>query len=910
MVRCKRVTCPARVSYAWRMESPADIASLADVSSSAQFGAKAVRVGALLRAGLPVPPGFVIGARAVERIAAQGMGSVSAELARHLRAVEALRGRRFGDPDDPLLLSARASAGSGASGTVAILNLGLSARTEAGVARRVGLRAARDLRRRLIQSFAPVALGVDSEALDQAVHARLKAAGVIDEASLDAEALAVLLREFEDLVREETGEPFPDDPREQLERALIAAAAGWASPRARMLRAARGDDPEAGLAVLIQCMALGLGPGLSGAGLAQARCARTGRPGLSGRWLTQAQGEDVLMNLRTPAPVGGIDREPGGPSALETLSRKLGEDLLGAVTRAERAMGDACQIEFTLESGALSVLDALPLPRGPRAAVRIAVDLAGEGAIDREDALLRVDPRLLIDHLHPSVDPGARRDTIARGMSASPGAASGPIAFTSAAAESCASRGMPAILVRSETTPEDISGMHVAAGVLTARGGMTSHAAVVARGFGVPCVVGASDLRIDPVAQVLRTRDGRTFGEGTVVTIDGSAGEALSGAVPMLQPELSGAFATLMTWADDTRRMRIRANADTPQDARLAREFGVDGIGLCRTEHMFFEAGRITVMREMILAEDAGARRAALARLLPWQRADFVELFTIMRGQPVTIRLLDPPLHEFLPRGETALQSLADAMGVPVARVAAQAAELAEINPMLGKRGCRLGLTVPEIYEMQARAIFEAAVEAAEATGAPVVPEVMIPLVSTNREMDLLRSRIDAVAEAVRHERDAQFTYEVGCMVETPRAALRAEVIARGAAFLSFGTNDLTQMTYGLSRDDAGRFMREYMQQGVFPTDPFHTLDLEGVGELLLMAAERGRRGNPGVTLGLCGEHGGDPASVRFCELAGFDYVSCSPYRVPIARLAAAQAAILARRDATDADRMPSAVEA
>jgi pyruvate,orthophosphate dikinase len=876
-----------------------DIVDLEEAHDPLRFGSKAVRVGALARAGLPVPPGFVIGTATAAKMAAGPTPGFDAALDRAIAQLEHKRARRLGDPDAPLLLAVRASAGEGASGAPAILNLGLGPASEAGLAHRVGLRGARELRRRLILSFAPAALGVDPEALEQAVHARLGDAA--DETVLDAETLGALLADLEAIIAEEIGEPFPHDPREQVVRALSAAARAWASPRARMLRAARGDDPEAGMGFIVQCMALGLAPGISGAGVAQARCAKTGRPGLSGRWLPSAQGEDALMGMRHAEPVGLDDAEPGGPEPLEAAAPEIAEALAERLADAERTLRDACQVEFTLEDGALAILDATPLPRAPRAAVAIAVDLVAEGALTPRDALLRVDPHLLIDHLHPTTDPAAPRDVIGRGLSASPGAAAGPVAFTAEAAETTAARGAAPILVRIETSPEDIRGMHVAAGVLTSRGGMTSHAAVVARGLGVPCVVGAAELRIDVEARTLTAPDGRIFHEGDLLTIDGSAGEAMAGTVPMLQPELSGAFATLMGWADEHRRMAIRANADTPADARLAREFGVDGIGLCRTEHMFFEPGRITVMREMILAETPDARRAALERLLPWQRADFVELFTIMRGHPVTIRLLDPPLHEFLPQGPGALRSLAEAMGVPVQKVAQRAADLEEINPMLGKRGCRLGLTVPEIYEMQVRAIFEAAVEAAAITGAPVVPEVMIPLVSANREMDLLRTRIDAVAEAVRAERGAVFDYEVGCMVETPRAALRAGEIARESAFLSFGTNDLTQMTYGLSRDDAGRFMRDYLAQGVLPDDPFHTLDLEGVGELLLIAAERGRRGNPGVTLGLCGEHGGDPASVRFCELAGFDYVSCSPFRVPIARLAAAQATILAEAGKVDA---------
>jgi pyruvate,orthophosphate dikinase len=887
------------------MDDRADIVDLGAAGDARRFGAKAARLAALARAGLPVPQGFAISTEAGARIAADGAGAFSAAIEDALARLEAQRGRRLGDPAAPLLLSVRASAGEGASGAPAVLNLGLSAAVEPGVVARVGLRAARDLRRRLIQSFAPAALGVDPETLEHALHDRLKAAGVADESALDAADLAALIADFEGIVAEEAGEPFPEDPREQFERALAAAAAAWASPRARILRRARGDDPDAGLGFVVQGMALGLGPGLAGAGVAQARCEKTGAPGLTGRWLAQAQGEDALMGLRTPAMVSAAARAAAGlrAPALEEEAPGVAADLSHALRAAEAALGDAVRVEFTVEDGRLSVLDATPLPRGPRAAVRIAVDLAEEGAIGRADALLRVDPRLLNDHLHPSIDPAARRVVVGRGLPASPGAASGPLAFDAEAAEASAARGTPAILARVETSPEDIRGMHVAAGVLTARGGMTSHAAVVARGLGVPCVVGVSELRLDLRARTLTDAGGRVFREGDVLTLDGAAGEALAGAMPMVQPELDGAFATLMVWADAHRRMGVRANADTPQDARVARRFAVEGIGLCRTEHMFFEQGRITAMREMILADDAAARKAALARLLPWQRADFVELFRIMQGLPVTIRLLDPPLHEFLPHGEAEMAELARAMGVSAERVAHRAADLAEFNPMLGRRGCRLGITVPEIYEMQARAIFEAAIEAAEATGAPVEPEVMIPLVSTVREMEILRARVDAVAAAVTAERGVAIAYKVGCMVETPRAALRAEEIARGAAFLSFGTNDLTQMAYGLSRDDAGRFMRDYLGLGVLPADPFHTLDVEGVGELLLIAAERGRRGNPAVSLGLCGEHGGDPASVRFCELAGFDYVSCSPYRAPIARLAAAQASILSRRAADAADR-------
>jgi pyruvate,orthophosphate dikinase len=552
-------------------------------------------------------------------------------------------------------------------------------------------------------------------------------------------------------------------------------------------------------------------------------------------------------------------------------------------------------LDFVAEDGKVAIVDAVAVRRNARAAVRIAVDLAEQGAITREEALLRIDPRSLAEHLHPQIDAATPRDVFATGLAASPGAATGRVVFTAEAAQAAAAQDEATILVRLETSPEDIRGMHAARGVLTVRGGMTSHAAVIARGIGLPCVVGASDLRIDPAERTLVSRDGRIFHEGALVTLDGTRGEVSVGAPATIPSELGGAFSTLLDWADAVRDLGVRANADTPAEARTAREFRVDGLGLCRTEHMFFEPERIMVMREMILADTDAERQAALDRLLPMQRADFIEMFEIMRGLPVTIRLLDPPLHEFLPKEPADIAALAVAMGVPAAAVTARARELAEVNPMLGMRGVRLGVVMPAIYEMQARAIFEAAIAASRDAQSPAVPEVMIPLVSANREVELVKSRIDAVAEAVRAEQGTEFTYKLGVMVETPRAALRAEDLAASAAFLSFGTNDLTQMTYGLSRDDAGRFMRFYVNSGVFPEDPFHSLDLEGVGELLLIAAKRGRARNPDLVLGLCGEHGGDPSSVRFCKVAGFDYVSCSPFRVPIARLAAAQATLLAR---------------
>ncbi|MGB0928495.1 MAG: pyruvate, phosphate dikinase [Pikeienuella sp.] len=849
------------------------------------FGAKAVRLAQLKKAGAKTPPGFVISSAAGDP-----------DLSDAISALEERSGLAFGAG---LMVALRSSPVDSAAPTVpAILNIGLTADALPVVASRVGWRAAQDLRRRLVQNYGVQVMGADPDVFEGALYERLKRAGVEDEAGLDADHLAALTEEFLALTLDETDEAFPEDPREQLTGACRAVKRGWNKPTARILRQARGADPALGQGMIVQVMALGVGPVPSGAGVASLRSEATGAVDLNGRFLPQAQGEDALSGLRTPHLLSKSARIAAGLSAesVEEIAPSVLPQIHELAEIAERELGDACTVEFTLEGGELWALDAQPQRAGARAAVRVAVDLANKGAISRGDAVLRIDPSALTGYLHPTIADKAPRDVIGRGLPASPGAATGALVFSPLAAEASAAREQAAILVRVETSPEDIRGMHAATGVLTVRGGMTSHAAVIARGLGVPCVVGASDIQLDLAARRMTAADGRVFHEGDIITLDGSSGEAIVGALPLVQPEISGAFATLMEWADAERRMKVRANADTAQDARIARGFNVDGIGLCRTEHMFFDKVRITRMRQMILADDEVSRRAALDDLLPMQRSDFVGLFEIMAGLPVTIRLLDPPLHEFLPHGEEEMRELAMAMGLPLAVVTDRAEDMREFNPMLGKRGCRVGVAFPEIYEMQARAVFEAAIIAGKATGAPVSPEIMIPLVSANKEIELLAERIEAVAELVRKESDAPLTYNIGAMVETPRAALRAGDLAQTAEFLSFGTNDLTQMTYGLSRDDAGRFMRDYVAKGVFPEDPFHSLDVLGVGELILLAAERGRAGRDSMTLGLCGEHGGDPASVRFCELAGFDYVSCSPFRAPIARLAAAQATLLAAR--------------
>ncbi|MBK0400617.1 pyruvate, phosphate dikinase [Limibaculum sp. M0105] len=866
----------------------------APAPAAARFGQKAALLAEAAGLGLPVPPGFVLAPDVLADPAA-----TRAALDIGLARLEAETGYCLGCAENPLLLAVRPSVEGGGGGVIpAILDIGVTEAALPAIAARRGERVARDLLRRLVQSYGATALGIEGEEFEFALYDAMKLAGVESETELDPADLADLCRTCLRLIEEEAGVSFPQEPRAQLDGAVAAIVKLWTGARARTRRVARGLPEDAPLALIVQAMALGIGPGVCGAGVAQTRDETTGARRLAGRFLEQAQGEEALMGLRTPALLTVVERLDQGlrEPALEERCPAATEALLEAARALEHALGDAFSFEFTLDDGVLHLLEVKPARRSPRAAVRIAVELAEAGAITRDEALLRIDPAALDQHLHPSIDPDAARDRIGKGLPASPGAASGALVFSPDAAELAAAAGRPAILALIETSPEDIRGMHAAKAVLTVRGGMTSHAAVVARGLGTPCVVGAKDLILDRAAGEIRARDGRVFRIGDAVTVDGSTGEVLAGAVPTVPPEITGAFARLMDWADAARRMGVRANADTAQDARIAHDFGAAGIGLCRTEHMFFKRGRIAAMRRMILAENEADRRDALAELLPMQREDFIELFAQMAGHPVVIRLLDPPLHEFLPHGEADIEELAIALGLSPASVRARVLELSEFNPMLGKRGCRIGIAYPEIYETQARAIFEAALEAGARAGSPVVPEIMLPLVSAVRELVVLKEHIHAVAEAVRAERGAMVDYRVGVMIETPRACLRAGEIADAAAFVSFGTNDLTQMVYGLSRDDAGRFMPDYVARGVYAHDPFHSLDLEGVGEMMRIAAERARAHMPGISVGLCGEHGADPASVEFCEQAGFDYVSCSPFRVPIARLAAAQAAIHARR--------------
>jgi pyruvate,orthophosphate dikinase len=862
------------------------------------LGGKGANLAEMSNLGLPVPPGFTITTEVCTWYYAHER-SYPADLAAQVDAAVAhvgrLVGKSFGDVGNPLLVSVRSGARASMPGMMdTVLNLGLNDATVEGMAAATGNRRfAYDSYRRFITMYSNVVLDIEHHAFEEVLEAYKEERGFILDTDLDATDWEALVASYKALVERELGKPFPQDPREQLWGAIGAVFSSWMNARAITYRRLHMIPEDWGTAVNVQAMVFGNMGDTSATGVAFTRNPSTGADELYGEFLVNAQGEDVVAGIRTPQDITEAARRAAGSDkpSMETVMPAAFAEFRAICRKLEAHYRDMQDIEFTVEQGKLWMLQTRAGKRTAKAALKVAVDLADEGVISRQEAVQRIDPSSLDQLLHPTIDPKAERKVLAAGLPASPGAAAGEIVFSSDEAETLKAQGKAVILVRVETSPEDIHGMHAAEGILTTRGGMTSHAAVVARGMGKPCVSGAGAIRVDYAKGTL-TAAGTTLRKGDWITIDGSKGEVLIGRVRMLQPELSGDFATIMTWADGTRRLKVRANAETPLDARTAREFGAEGIGLCRTEHMFFDEDRIVAMREMILADDEKGRRAALAKILPMQRKDFVALFEIMSGLPVTIRLLDPPLHEFLPHTDAEIAEVAAAMGQPAEKLERRAAELHEFNPMLGFRGCRLAIAYPEIAEMQARAIFEAALEAAATTGAPVVPEVMIPLVATKAELDLIKARIVATAEAVATEKQAKVTYQIGTMIELPRAALRAAEIAESAQFFSFGTNDLTQTTFGISRDDAASFLGAYTAKGILQVDPFVSLDQDGVGELVQIAVERGRKTRPDLKLGICGEHGGDPASIGFCEQLGLDYVSCSPFRVPIARLAAAQAAL------------------
>ncbi|WP_242182346.1 pyruvate, phosphate dikinase [Sphingomonas sp. CARO-RG-8B-R24-01] len=866
------------------------------------LGGKGANLAEMASIGLPVPPGFTISTdfcAVYYDEDGQFPQGLRDEVATGIAHIEGITGKTFGDAADPLLVSVRSGARASMPGMMdTVLNLGLNDQTVEGLATTSGdARFAWDSYRRFIQMYSDVVLELDHGAFEEALEIAKEDRGYFLDTDLSADDLRGLVAEYKGLVEQQWGKPFPQDVHDQLWGAVGAVFGSWQSERAKVYRRLNDIPASWGTAVNIQAMVFGNMGETSATGVAFTRDPSIGTRAYYGEFLINAQGEDVVAGIRTPQYLTVAAREAAGakPASMEEAMPEVYGELAKVFDLLETHYRDMQDIEFTVQQGKLWMLQTRSGKRTAKAALKIAVDMANEGLITREEAVARIDPMALDQLLHPTLDPSATRDVLTKGLPASPGAASGHAVFDSDTAEKRSNAGDAVILIRTETSPEDIHGMHAARGILTARGGMTSHAAVVARGMGRPCVSGAGSIAIDAKAGTMRVGE-RTIKAGDMVTIDGTTGEVMAGEVPTVQPELSGDFAALMVWADGVRRLKVRANAETPLDAKVAREFGAEGIGLCRTEHMFFDAERITNVRQMILAEDEAGRRTALDKLLPEQRADFVQLFEVMAGLPVTIRLLDPPLHEFLPHEESEFADVAAAAGIAVDVLKRRAQELHEFNPMLGHRGCRLGVTYPEIYEMQARAIFEAAVDVAQRSGAAPIPEVMIPLVGTRRELELMKTVVDKAAQIVFEQTGTTLDYHVGTMIELPRACLMADEIAEVGAFFSFGTNDLTQTTLGVSRDDAARFLGTYVERGIYARDPFVSLDVEGVGQLIAMAAERGRKTRPDIKLGICGEHGGDPASIAFCEKVGLDYVSASPYRVPIARLAAAQAA-LAKRD-------------
>lgn len=867
------------------------------------LGGKGANLAEMSNLGLPVPSGFTMSTEVCtayydnkETYPEDLNAQVDAAVAK----IEQSVGGTFGDKAQPLLVSVRSGARASMPGMMdTVLNLGLNDETVEGLATQSGdRRFAYDSYRRFIQMYSDVVLGVEHHHFEELLEILKEEKDYLLDTDLSADDWENLVGQYKDKVAQELGSPFPQDVQAQLWGAITAVFGSWMNTRAITYRRLHDIPAAWGTAVNVQAMVFGNMGEDSATGVAFTRDPSTGAKIFYGEFLVNAQGEDVVAGIRTPQNLTKASREEAGSDqpSMEELFPVVFAELEEVYKNLEAHYRDMQDIEFTVQQGKLWMLQTRSGKRTAKAALQIAIDMVEEGLIDKEEAIKRIEPGSLDQLLHPTLDPDADRNVIARGLPASPGAASGQIVFSSDEAEAMASEGKSVILVRVETSPEDIHGMHAAKGILTSRGGMTSHAAVVARGMGRACVSGAGSLNIDYREQTLSVL-GQTFNKGDIITIDGGTGEVMLGSVGMILPELSGTFGTLMGWADEIRRLKIRTNAETPLDAETARKFGAEGIGLCRTEHMFFDAERIVAVRQMILAENLDDREEALAKLLPVQRADFVELFRIMSGLPVTIRLLDPPLHEFLPKTDEEIDALAAALGADAKKLRHRALQLHEFNPMLGHRGCRLGISYPEIYEMQTRAILEAAADVSKELGETVIPEIMIPLVATERELEILKGKIEAVAKAIEEETGVDVEYLIGTMIELPRAALQAGQIANQAEFFSFGTNDLTQTTYGISRDDSGSFLEEYVRQGIYDIDPFVSLDQEGVGELVQIAVDRGRATRPDIKLGICGEHGGDPSSIDFCEKVGLDYVSCSPYRVPIARLAAAQAALGVSRE-------------
>ena len=847
------------------------------------FGAKAVQLRSLTNLGLPVPAGFFISKGLVGKLINAPNTKISKEF-KNLDGLYALRAspsqRDWGSID-------------------AILNLGMNDAYVIKIAGVVGKKKAQEIYRRFIHNYSIAVYGLEPEMFESIYYDEMRSVNVTEGDMLDENTLSSIVEASKNKFKLEVGNNFPESLEEQLDLAFLAMSRSWYRPSVKILRAARGAPSDAGVGIILQEMAFGIGPNVSGSGQINMIDRETGETKITGFFMPNSQGPDSMLSSRSMHAITEQQRKEQcqiKPS-LESMHLNSYEIIKNVVMEASLKFGEAFQFQFIIDQNNFYILDLLIAERSARASVKVVVDLVSRNALTKEQALLKVEPHNLVEFLHPQISPTFVRKVVGVGLPASPGAVSGRVAFSSHSARVFNAKGEPAILVRVETSPEDISGIHDSVGVLTCRGGMTSHAAVIARGLGLPCVVGVSSLAMNISEKMMISDIGQKFREGDLITLDGSVGEVLDGFAEMTQPEISGAFSNLMDWADQYRCMAVRGNADTPEDAQLAKDFGADGIGLCRTEHMFFEQKRLLVMQEMILADGEVKRREALSKLLPMQRDDFIKFFQIMKGKPVTIRLLDPPLHEFLPNSDDEMIVIAHSMNLSIADVRERSKDLKEFNPMLGKRGVRLGITMPEIYEMQSQAIFEAAMHVNKEGLYEIVPEIMIPLVSAKEEVAFISKRIKQIYEGLKNTTACRLAYKLGVVVETPRAALKAKDLSGGCEFLSFGTNDLTQMTYGLSRDDAGRFMRDYLEKGVFPSDPFHSLDLDGVGELILMASRRARKAKKTIELGLCGEHGGDPNSIKFCLAANFDYISCSPFRIPIARLAAAQASILQKQN-------------
>jgi pyruvate,orthophosphate dikinase len=864
------------------------------------LGGKGANLAEMTSIGLPVPPGFTITTEVCTEFYQndrQYPAGLVDEVTTNLRQVEAIMGRKFGDPANPLLVSVRSGARASMPGMMdTILNLGLNDQTVQGIIAQSGdERFAYDAYRRFVQMYSDVVMGMEKDILEHLLEQKKEQKGVHLDTDLTAEDWRGLVGAFKAAIRDQLGQEFPEDPQDQLWGAIGAVFGSWMNQRAITYRKLNNIPADWGTAVNVQSMVFGNMGNDCATGVAFTRDPSTGENYFYGEYLVNAQGEDVVAGIRTPQPINKTNQSESCLPSMEEVLPECYTQLAKIRTILEEHYRDMQDIEFTIEKGKLYMLQTRNGKRTAKAAIKVAVDMVKEGLIDEKTAVLRVQPSQLDQLLHPSLDPKAPKKIVAKGLPASPGAASGEVVFTADEAETAAKIGLKVILVRVETSPEDIHGMHAAQGILTARGGMTSHAAVVARGMGKCCVAGCSDIKVDYANESFIARNGVVVKKGDVITLDGSTGEVMLGAVPTVSPEMTGDFATLMEWVDTFRKLKVRTNADTPNDSRVAREFGAEGIGLCRTEHMFFEADRIAAVREMILAEDVSGRQKALAKILPMQKGDFIGIFREMKGLPVTIRLLDPPLHEFLPQEEKDIETLARTMGVSTQQLKHKVEFLHEFNPMLGHRGCRLGLTFPEIYDMQVQAIMEAACELIKNEGYTIVPEIMIPLIATVAELQVLRANAVKVCDEVIARYGVTVEYLIGTMIELPRAALTADEIATAAEFFSFGTNDLTQTTFGLSRDDAGKFLPFYVENNLLPEDPFVSLDQNGVGKLVKMACELGRSARQDIKLGICGEHGGDPASVIFCHNVGLDYVSCSPFRVPIARLAAAHAALAAR---------------